>query len=49
MSDSDVEMEASTSRANGTGLAYDPDQNPEAKRELRRNYRDLAKETEGII
>ena len=48
MADSDVEMEASTSGANKSGFTYDPDQNPELKREIRRNYRDLARQTEGI-
>lgn len=27
-------------------LAYDPEQNPEERRRVRRDYRDLAKETE---
>ena len=27
-------------------LAYDPEQDPEERRRVRRNYRDLAKETE---
>ena len=29
------------------GLAYDPDQDPEEKRRLRKSYRDLNKYTEG--
>ena len=30
------------------GLTYDPEQNPEERRRVRRDYRDLAKETESL-
>jgi hypothetical protein len=31
------------------GFAYDPDQNSEEKRQVRRGYRNLAKTTEGMF
>lgn len=48
MSDSDVDMEAGSSGALKPDLTYDPEQDPEVKRKIRRNYRELAKQTEGI-
>ena len=30
-------------------LSYDPEQNAEERRRVRRNYRDLAKETESLL
>lgn len=42
---SDVEMEEGPKKA----LAYDPDQDPEEKRAVRRNYRTLQKDAEGVF
>jgi hypothetical protein len=43
MSDSDVEMAPGPSK-----LAYDPDQDPEEKRKVRKEYRSLHKDAEGM-
>ena len=42
MSSSDVEMDSAPNN-----LAYDPDQDPEEKRDVRKKYRALQKTTEG--
>ena len=34
--------------AGPSSIAYDPDQNPEERRDLRRKYRDLRAEIEGM-
>lgn len=46
MADSDVDMEHGTQKPD---LTYDPEQDPEVKRQIRRRYRALAKETEGTF
>lgn len=48
MADSDVDMEAGPSVASKPQMTYDPEQDPEVRREIRRNYRGIAKEIEGI-
>ena len=35
--------------ADVTNLAYDPDQDPEEKRQVRKEYRSLHKDTEGML
>ena len=44
MDHEDVDMQSESSKK----LAYDPDQDPEEKRKVRREYRSLHKDTEGI-
>jgi hypothetical protein len=44
MAESDVEMEPP---ANGSGLAYNPDQDPDEKRRVRGDYRQLQARLEG--
>jgi hypothetical protein len=43
MSDSDADMRLANP------LAYDPDQDPEEKRAVRKRYRSLQRETEGAF
>jgi hypothetical protein len=44
MSSSDVEMDSGPNN-----LAYDPDQDPEEKRDVRKKYRAIQKTTEGAF
>ena len=44
MDHEDMDMQSESPKK----LAYDPDQDPEEKRKVRREYRSLHKDTEGI-
>jgi hypothetical protein len=46
MSDSDIEMGDGPARGS---LAYDPEQNPEERRKIRKSYRALGKKLEGYL
>jgi hypothetical protein len=43
--DEDVDMQLESPKK----LVYDPDQDPEEKRKVRREYRSLHRDTEGIV